>query len=63
MNKYTYIHVKYKLELFDRLVMPILNHGSEVLGLHPGKTLDRIDMQFCKRILGGEKGTQRHFPV
>ena len=59
LNKYLYkftaISVKHKLELFDKLVVPILNYGSEVWGFHNGNAIERIHMQFCKRLLGNFK--------
>ena len=62
LNKYLYkftaISVKHKLELFDKLVVPILNYGSEVWGFHNGNAIERIHMQFCKRLLGVKKCTQ-----
>ena len=61
LYKFTYIPVKHRLDLFNKLIMPILNYGSEVWGFHPGKALDRVYMQFCKRLLGVKKGTQNDF--
>ena len=29
-------------ELFDKLVLPILNYGCEVWGFHPGKAVERL---------------------
>ena len=30
LNKFTYLSPRHKLELFDKLISPILNYGSEV---------------------------------
>ena len=49
------------IEVFDKLVVPVLNYGSEVLDFHIGNAIERIHMQFCKRLLGVKKGTQNDF--
>jgi len=58
--KFTALSIKHKLELFDKLVVPILNCGSEVWGFHNGNAIERIHvhMQLCKRLLGVKKCTQ-----
>lgn len=52
MNKYlfkfTAVSIRHTLELFDKLILPILNYGSEVWGFHKGDTIERIHTQFCK---------------
>ena len=63
MNKYlyrfTFISPKHKLELFDKLVTPIL--GSEVWGFIQGNAIERVHLQFCKQLLGVKKTTQNDF--
>jgi len=61
LHRFTYIPVKHKLDLFDKLIGPILNYGSEVWGFHSGKALDRVHLQFCKRFWGVQKTTQNDF--
>ena len=65
MNKYlyrfTFISPKHKLELFDKLVTPILNYGSEVWGFIQGNAIERVHLQFCKQLLGVKKTTQNDF--
>jgi exonuclease III len=65
MNKYLYrfinITVVHRLELFDKLISPILNYGSEVWGFVTGNNIERVHMQFCKSILGVKKSTQNDF--
>ena len=65
MNKYlykfTYISPKHILELFDKLIMPILNYGCAVWGFIPANAIERVHMQFCKRLLGVKKNTQNDF--
>ena len=42
----------HKLELFDKLVLPILTYGCEVWGFHTAISIERVHLQFCKRLLG-----------
>ena len=43
--------VSHSLELFDKLLLPILNHGSEVWGFNHGMVVESVHLQFCKRLL------------
>ena len=65
MNKYlykfTFLTPRYKLELFDKLISPILNYGSEVWGFKQSNAIERVHLQFCKRLLGVKKTTQNDF--
>ena len=55
LNKYLYNFTSLKpshiLELFDRLVSPILNFGSEVWGFYKATSIETVHLQFCKKIL------------
>ena len=65
LNSYLYdfvnITTKHTLELFDKLVSPILNYGAEVWGFCKANQIERVHMQFCKRLLGVKKSTQNNF--
>ncbi|KAL4240483.1 hypothetical protein ACF0H5_001275 [Mactra antiquata] len=65
MNKYlckfTNISVSHKIELFDKLITPILNYSSEVWGFVHGMSIERVHLQFCKTILGVKRSTQNDF--
>lgn len=65
LNKYLYkftnIGIKHKLELFDKLITPILNYNSETWGFHPGHAVEKVHLQFCKRLLCVKKSTQNDF--
>jgi hypothetical protein len=61
LYKFTDISVRHKLDLFDKMILPILNYGSEVWGFNQGKAVERLHMQFCKRLLGVKKNTQNDF--
>ena len=52
LYKFTFISPKHKLDLFDKLVTPILNYGCEVWGFPEAKAIERVHMQFCKTVLG-----------
>ena len=49
------------LDLFDKLIVPILNYGSEVWGFHQARDIERVHLSFCKRVLGVKKSTQNDF--
>ena len=65
LNKYLYNFTALKpshiLELFDRLVSPILNFGSEVWGFYKASSIETVHLQFCKKILGVKQTTQNDF--
>ena len=48
LRKFTTIKVSHKLEL----VLPILNYGCETWGFHTGTALERVQLHFCKQLLG-----------
>ena len=65
LNRYLYhftnITPRHRLELFDKLVTPILNYGSEVWDFGQAKQIERIHMLFCKHLLGVKTATQNDF--
>ena len=65
MNKYlykfTHLSPGHRLELFVKLDAPILDYGSEVWGFVPGSAVERVHLQFCKRLIGVKKITQNDF--
>ena len=61
LHKFTNINVKHTLELFDKLVTPIMNYGAEVWGFCKAVHIERIHLQFCKRLLGVKISTQNNF--
>ena len=48
----TNISVRYRLDLFDKLISPILNYANQVWGFIQGSSIERVHLQFCKRLLG-----------
>ena len=61
LYKFTYISPKHKLDLFDKLISPILNYSSEVWGFIQANSIERVHLQFCKKLLGVKKTTQNDF--
>jgi hypothetical protein len=59
--KFTKIDVKHSLELFDKLVVPILNYGCEIWGFKETNFIERIHLQYCKQLLGVRAQTQNNF--
>ena len=51
-------NIKMKLSLFDKMIVPILLHGSEVWGTYGYKEIDTLHLQFCKRILNVKQQTR-----
>ena len=65
LNKYLYsfvnISVKHTLELFDKLVSPILNYYCEVWGFCTANKIERVHTKFCKYLLSVKMSTQNDF--
>ena len=61
LYKFTYITPKHKLELFDKLITPILNYSSAVWGFSHANVIERVHLQFCKKVLGVKKNAQNDF--
>ena len=65
MNKYVrkFVNLKPKhvLDLFDKLIRPILNYSAEVWGFTNSMIIERVHLQFCKRLLGVKQCTQNDF--
>ena len=57
--KFPGITEQHQLDLFDKLILHILNYGSE--GLNDSTQLEGIHIHFCKHILGVRGQTQNNF--
>lgn len=61
LTKFVNVPPSHVLELFDKLISPILCYGSEVWGFNKGKDIEKVHLQFCKRILAVKQCTQNDF--
>jgi len=58
----SYVHERQvTIDLFDKLVLPVLTYGSEVWGFNHVCAVERIHLQYCKYLLGVKKCTQNDF--
>lgn len=58
---FTNLSPKHVLDLFDKLIVPILCYGGEVWGFSKPNQQERIHLQYCKKILAVKKCTQNDF--
>ena len=58
LQKFTSISVAHILDLFEKLISPVLNYASEVWVFIQGNAIEIIHLQFCKKILGVKRTTQ-----
>ena len=56
-----YFNIETRLSVIDAYGNSILSYGSEVCGFHRGQDIEKIHIQFCKRLLGVWKGTCNDF--
>ena len=61
LHKFTSLSAQNRLDLFEKLITPILNYGSQVWGFAQCACIERVHLQFCKRLLGVKKCTQNDF--
>ena len=61
VRKFVNLKPKHVLDLFDKLIKPILNYGAEVWGLSQAMPIERVHLQFCKKLLGVKQCTQNDF--
>ena len=50
MSFFTFFKIDH-IYLFERLITPKLCYGSEVWGFNSGDTIERVHLQFLKKIL------------
>jgi hypothetical protein len=48
MGRLYKLSVKIQLDLFDKIIKPILLYGCEVWGFGKNEVLERVHMKFCK---------------
>ena len=55
--KNMYLNVETSLLLFDMYIGSILQYAAEIWGLHHGDCLEKVHLDFCKRLLGVKKSS------
>ena len=61
LYKFTNITAEHKLNLFDKLILPILNYGSQVWVFPDSQKIKLVHLKFCKHIVGVRSQTQNNF--
>ena len=65
MNKYLYkftdISIKHRLDLFDKLIVPILCYGAAVWGFIQAPAIEQVHLRFLKTILRVKTSTSNDF--
>ena len=63
LNSYLYqftdISPYHRLELFDKLVAPIMNYSADVWEFGKADKIETVHLQFCKRLLGVKQCPQK----
>ena len=52
INKFAGLSPEHILDLFDKLISPILNYAGEVWGFNKGLQVELFHLSFCKRTFG-----------
>ena len=61
LSRFINLKPSFQLDLFDKLITPILHYASEVWGFSPAPSIERVHLRFCKRMLGVKISTQNDF--
>lgn len=61
INQFTDLSVSHTLDIFDKLILPILNYGAEIWGFSNAEKLEKVHLQFCKQLLCVKTQTQNNF--
>lgn len=61
LNRFVNLTPSHILDLFDKLISPILNYASEVWGFSKANNIERVHLQFCKKLLSVKQCTQNDF--
>ena len=57
MGRLYKLSVKIQLDLFDKMIKPILLYGCEVRGFGKNEVLERVHLKFCKILLNLKSST------
>ena len=60
MGRLYKLSVKIQLDLFDKMIKPILLYGCEVWGFGKNEVLERVHLKFCKILLNLKLSTPNY---
>ena len=60
MGRLYKLSVKIQLDLFDKMIKPILLYGCEVWGFGKNEVLERVQLKFCKILLNLKSSTPNY---
>jgi hypothetical protein len=60
MGRFYKLSVKIQLDLFDKMIKPILLYGCEVWGFGKNEVLERVHLKFCKILLKLKSSTPNY---
>ena len=52
IHRFTSLSVQHRLAIFEKLITPFSNYDIQVWGFAQGTCIERVHLQFCKRLLG-----------
>ena len=61
MNRFVNLSPETMVDVFDKLITPVLCYAAEVWGFHAGPDIERLHLKFCKQVLGVKRCTQNDF--
>ena len=61
LSRFVDISPAHTLDLFDKLITPILTYGGEIWGFSKPLKQETVHLQFCKKLLGVKRTTQNDF--
>jgi hypothetical protein len=57
LQDFTDITYSHTLSLYDKLVVPVFTYGCEVWGFHKADKIERVQIQFFKRLIRARRST------
>jgi hypothetical protein len=60
MGRLYKLSVKIQLDLFDKMIKPVLLYGCEVWGFGKNEVLERVHLKFCKILLNLKSSTPNY---
>ena len=61
LNNYPHLTPKHAVEMLHKMITPILCYASEVWGFHDAPDIERVQLKFCKTVLGVKSSVQNDF--